>query len=159
MADDSSRRASLWLMMYCSSGAGNAGDRGTAMDLAARMANRVTLGADGQSRGAWRDRGGSGRLTHIIVAVLDQERDALAVQVVSPRSLVQAVPDLANVAQQLPVPEPTSAVRVDDGGRVRVMAGNRLEHGQLRERRRHSHAGTPGVRRRMRMTGGKQSSR
>ncbi len=44
LAEDSSIKASLWFKTYCSSNAGNAGDSGTAMDLAARMARRVTFG-------------------------------------------------------------------------------------------------------------------
>ncbi len=42
LAEDKSISASLWFRMYCSSGAGKAGDSGTAIDLAARMANSVT---------------------------------------------------------------------------------------------------------------------
>lgn len=42
LAEDNSINASLWSRMYCSSGAGNAGDRGTAIDLAPRIASRVT---------------------------------------------------------------------------------------------------------------------
>lgn len=41
-ADERSSRASLWPRMYCSSGAGKAGDRGTAIALAARTASHVT---------------------------------------------------------------------------------------------------------------------
>lgn len=43
MDEDININASLWFMMYWSSGAGKAGDKGTAMDFAARIANKVTF--------------------------------------------------------------------------------------------------------------------
>lgn len=43
LADETSREASLWSRMYCSSGAGKAGDSGTAIDRAARTASNVTF--------------------------------------------------------------------------------------------------------------------
>ncbi|KAH6608930.1 hypothetical protein Trco_002276 [Trichoderma cornu-damae] len=42
LGDETSREASLWFSTYSSSGTGNAGDRGTAMERAARMARRAT---------------------------------------------------------------------------------------------------------------------
>lgn len=42
LAEERSSRASLWFRMYWSSGAGKAGDKGTAIDLAAKHASRVT---------------------------------------------------------------------------------------------------------------------
>lgn len=41
-AEERRRSASLCPRMYCNSGAGNAGDRGTAIAFAARMASHVT---------------------------------------------------------------------------------------------------------------------
>lgn len=76
--------------------------------------------------------GGNDWLTHIVVAVLDQKRNTLAIDIVPPGCLIQAVPDLADIAQQLPISEPAPAVRVDNGGRVRIMAGDSLEYGQSR---------------------------
>lgn len=43
-AEERRSSASLWPRMYCSSGAGKAGERGTAMAFAARMASHVTMG-------------------------------------------------------------------------------------------------------------------
>jgi hypothetical protein len=135
LAEDRSIKASLWFRMYCSSGAGKAGDRGTAMDFVARIASSVTLREKRQFTMDLRKwTGGAPRgcswLTHIVVAILDQESHALAIDVVPPSGLIQAVPDLAHVAEQLPVPEPAAAAGVDNGGRVRVMARDCLEHGQ-----------------------------
>jgi hypothetical protein len=88
-------------------------------------------------------REGIGRLTHIVVAVLDQESNAFAVDFAFTRGLIQAVPDLAYIAQQLSVPEPAPAVRMDHDGRVWVMAGDCLEYRQSRKCRRHSRTGIP----------------
>lgn len=42
-AEERRRSASLCPRMYCNSGAGKAGERGTAIALAARMASHVTV--------------------------------------------------------------------------------------------------------------------
>lgn len=43
LVDETRSEASLWSRMYCSSGAGKAGDSGTAIDRAARAASNVTF--------------------------------------------------------------------------------------------------------------------
>lgn len=77
-------------------------------------------------------RAGSDWLTHIVVAVLDQKRNTFAIDVVPPGGLIQTVSNFADIAQQLPISEPAPAVRVDNGNRVRVMAGDSLEYRQSR---------------------------
>lgn len=56
--DETSRQAWLWSRMYCSSGAGKAGDRGTAMARAARQASNVTV-IDFSQQGQFQYQGGS----------------------------------------------------------------------------------------------------
>jgi len=138
-------------MMYWSSGAGKAGESGTAMDFAARIASRVTFRFICQFNFACKEKGGRGRhvnnkggggcdrLTYIIVTVFDEESDALAVDVGSSRGVVQAIPGPADVAKQLPVAEPAAAAGVYDHGRVRVMASDCLEDRQTGERERGQH--------------------
>ena len=72
-------------------------------------------------------------LTYIIVAVLYQKGDALAVEIRPPGGVAQTVPGLADVGQQLAVPEAAAAAGVYDDGRVRVMAHDGLEDGQSGE--------------------------
>lgn len=43
LGEDTSNEASLWFRTYSNSGMGKAGDRGTAIERAARMARRVTV--------------------------------------------------------------------------------------------------------------------
>lgn len=88
----------------------------------------------------------TGPLTYVIVAVLYQKRNPLAVQVVTigpPPRLQQPVPRPAHVAKQPAVGEAPARERVDHGEGVGVVAGYGFEDGQARQggrsRRRHPH--------------------
>lgn len=77
------------------------------------------------------------KLTYIVVAVLHEEGNALAVNVIPACGLEQPVAHPAHIAKQLAVPEGPLGSRVDDHRRVRVMARDGLEHGQSRQCRCH----------------------
>lgn len=144
LAEDRSSRASLCPRMYCSSGAGKAGDRGTAIALAARTASHVTTEHDqhtfeqvNETMMNCRDSRLLFKLTYIVVAVLHEEGNALAVDVIPACGLEEPVAHPAHVAKQLAVPEGPLGGRVDDHGRLRVMTRDGLEHGQSRQCRCH----------------------
>lgn len=131
-------------MMYWSSEAGKAGDSGTAMDLAARIASRVTFGVQRQwksglnsypgNRGKIQRNGAEcDWLTHIVVAVLNQKCNPFTVNVIPPSFLIQLVPDLGHIAKELSILEAASASGVNDSSRVRIVPGNCLKHGQFWE--------------------------
>lgn len=83
LAEETRTDASLWFKIYCNSGTGNAGDRGTAIDRAAMIANNVTDQPNGTaahgisendtlgfSYGYESISGSQSLLTYVIIAVL-----------------------------------------------------------------------------------------
>lgn len=77
------------------------------------------------------------KLTYIVVAVLHEEGNALAVDVVLACRFEEPVAHPAHIAKELAVPERPLGGRVDDHSRVRVMARDGLEDRQSRQCRCH----------------------
>lgn len=81
------------------------------------------------------------KLTYIVVAVLHEEGNALAMDVIPACGFEQPVAHPAHIAKQLAVPEGPLGGRVDDHGRVRVMARDGLKDRQSRQCRCHPREG------------------
>ena len=80
--------------------------------------------------------------TYIVVAVLDEEGNALAGGAVAARVLLQAELGRGHVVEQLAVGEGAAGQRVHDGGAAGVVRVDGGEEGQAGQRRRHSDART-----------------
>lgn len=77
------------------------------------------------------------KLTYIVVTILHEEGNALAVDVVPSCGFQQPVAHAAHIAKQLAVLECSLGGRVDHHGRVWIVARNGLEHRQSRQCRCH----------------------
>lgn len=82
--------------------------------------------------------GANGMRTYIVVAVLDQERDALALCALAARVALQLVLGGGDVVDQLAIGEAAAGQRVDDGRAPGVVLLNGLEDGQAGQGGRHS---------------------
>lgn len=72
--------------------------------------------------------------THVVVAVLDQERNPLSPDVGLASGSEDPIPRPAHVRKDLAVPERPPRETVDDGDGLGVMPGYGVEDGQLRQR-------------------------
>lgn len=76
--------------------------------------------------------------TYIVVSVLYQERDALALCALAACVALQLVFGSSDIVDQLAVCEPSAGQRVDDRGALRVVLLDGLEDGQAGQGGRHS---------------------
>ena len=76
MLEDKSMSDSLWSMIYRNSFAGNVGDRGTAMACEARIDNSVTVMPSANKTRKREQSGLYSSRTYIVIAVLNQKRNA-----------------------------------------------------------------------------------
>jgi hypothetical protein len=107
------------------------------MECAPRMARRVTRDPISPQSLQWRCL----LRTHVVVAILHQKGDPVAVNGTPTRLPDEPVLCLCHISQQLSVCESPARRRVHDSRRLLVMARDCLKHRKPGERRRHSHCG------------------
>jgi len=73
--------------------------------------------------------GEDAQLTYVVIAILYQECDSIAIEVLLASSLLQPVPGLADIAQELSVLESPTRQRVYHGGGIWIVTCNCVEEG------------------------------